>query len=217
MKKGCIIFDMDGLLIDSEPLWEEAGKLVLERYGVHLSEDDYASSVGLRTQEWIELWFETFKIDAPVEEGIQYVIEIATQLILEKGELMPGVERVLKMLKEAGYTLGLASSSPMSLIEAATKRFNIDQYFEQKSSAEFLSFGKPHPQVYIECAQALGYLPYHCIAFEDSFNGMIAAKAARMKCIVIPAAILQEETRWQAADARLKSLEEFELELLDRI
>lgn len=217
MKTGCVIFDMDGLLVDSEPLWEEAGKEILLKHGVVLSENDYASSVGLRTQEWIELWFENFKINASVEEGIKDVVEAATAMIIEKGKLMPGVIETLTAIQSAGHTIGLASSSPMSLINAVTHEFGINEFFKNKSSAEFLEFGKPHPQVYIDCAQSLGYVPHHCVAFEDSFNGMIAAKAARMKCIVVPTKIQWQEKKWQAADYQLETLEHFRIEMLESL
>ncbi len=214
MNTGCVIFDMDGLLIDSEPLWEQAGNAVLAGYGVTLTGEEYTSSVGLRTKEWIELWFEQYQIKAPVQEGIEAVETLATQYIVEKGSLMPGVAHTLSLLEEAGYTIGLASSSPMRLITAAVEQFKISQYFKVKSSAEHLEFGKPHPQVYINCAKELGFQPHHCLAFEDSFNGMIAAKAARMKCIVVPAALFHSQVRWQAADAQLKSLEEVTADLI---
>ena len=77
------------------------------------------------------------------------------------------------------------------------------------TSAEDLPYGKPHPQVYLNCANALQVAPVNCVCFEDSFNGMVAAKAARMKCVVVPHASEQDHAKWGAADLKLNSLEQF--------
>ena len=90
-----------------------------------------------------------------------------------------------------------------------TDKLNIGHYLDATASAEHLPFGKPHPQVYMDCAAALGAHPLECLCFEDSFNGLIAAKAARMRCVVIPVADQYTLPKWGAADLKLHSLEEF--------
>ena len=92
--------------------------------------------------------------------------------------------------------------------------WNFENSFDAITSAEKLPFGKPHPEVYINCAAELGLKGMECIAFEDSFNGMIAAKAARMKCVVVPAATAYDHPKWNAADLKLRSLLEFDEEKL---
>jgi sugar-phosphatase len=93
-------------------------------------------------------------------------------------------------------------------------KLEIGHYFDAFASAEHLPFGKPHPQVYMDCARALSANPLHCIAFEDSFNGLIAAKAARMKCVAIPVQDQYHLPKWGAADLKLNSLLEFDDEQL---
>ena len=141
--------------------------------------------------------------------------EVVIEKIRSKGEEMDGVHYALELLKTSGYKIGLATSSPSKLIDVVVDKLNIRNYFSAFASAEHLVYGKPHPQVYIDCAISMNCSPADCICFEDSFHGMIAAKAARMKCIVIPALVMRDELRWHAAD--LHSLEELTAELLEEI
>jgi sugar-phosphatase len=212
------IFDMDGLLIDSEPLWYEAAVEVFTPLGITLSPESYASSIGLRTKEFVAWWLNQYRVDpsqsATVEKQIN---DVVIEKISIKGEAMEGVYHVLELLKSKGFSIGLATSSPTRLIDVVVDKLNIRDYFSAFASAEHLIYGKPHPQVYIDCAIALNCSPTDCICFEDSFHGMIAAKAARMKCIVIPATFMRDESRWNAADLQLNSLVGLTEELLDKI
>jgi sugar-phosphatase len=218
MHLNTVIFDMDGLLIDSEPLWKEAGEETLANYGIQLTEEQYHSSTGLRTPEWIDHWFSYFRIDkryAP--QSIVAIENSALAKIQEKGIAMPGVDYIFPLLEKKAFRIGLASSSPMRLIEVVVKKLKIESYLHAITSAESLPFGKPHPQVFIECAQSLNAHPSQCLVFEDSFNGMIAAKAAKMRCVVIPPDTLHEGGQWGAADLKLRSLADFNEEMLLRL
>jgi len=116
---------------------------------------------------------------------------------------------VLQYAKQKGYRIGIATSSPMRLAQVVIKALGIGQYIEAVSTAEHLAFGKPHPEVYINCAAMLGAKPEDCLCFEDSFNGMIAAKAAKMRCVVVPAHSQLQLSRWSAADLKISSLQNF--------
>jgi len=215
MKFSAAIFDMDGLLIDSEPLWYEAAREVMTDLGVDLDEAAYATTVGLRTKEFLEHWFSIFNIDSSL---LQATDDDITQRVIrkfrEKGSLMPGVREVLELLSGMGFRIGLATSSPRSLIDAMLETTGLQGQFEAITSAEHLPYGKPHPQVYLDCADILGVPPYNCICFEDSFNGMIAVKAARMKCVVIPAPDTIHRSVWETADKKLPSLTDFTEDVL---
>lgn len=218
MKLEAVIFDMDGLLIDSEPLWQEAGKATLQEFGKELTAQQYHSSTGLRTEEWIEHWFHHFHIDmqyAPA--AVTTIIDKAIALIDEKAEPMPGVDHAISICRQLNLTIGLATSSPLSLVKVVLEKLSLQNTFNAITSAEHLPFGKPNPQVYMNCADALQISPVHCTAFEDSFNGMIAAKAARMKCVVIPAAADFAHPKWKAADQILSSLEEVNSHLFENL
>ncbi len=213
-----VLFDMDGLLIDSEPLWQEAGMELLKQYGIDLTEDDYHTTMGLRTPEWLDHWFNHFNIpkDA-IRTAINEIEENALAKIKSRGIAMPGVETVFNFFAERDYRIAIASSSPMRLIDAVSSMLHVDRYLHNKTSAEKLPYGKPHPQVFIECAAALHIAPSHCVVFEDSFNGMIAAKAAKMKCVIVPAPHVHHYTKWDAADLKLSRLDEFDAEKLQRL
>ncbi|MBC7901975.1 MAG: hexitol phosphatase HxpB [Gemmatimonadaceae bacterium] len=204
-----VIFDMDGLLIDSEPLWEEAGKETLKEFRINLTADQYHESTGLRSREWILHWFGYFGIDlAHAEAAENAILKKAIEKIGNNARPMPGAEHVVNLFIEKEFRIGIASSSPLELIEMVVQKLGIGAYITAKASAEHLAYGKPHPEVYLNCAAALGAAPSSCICFEDSFNGMIAAKAARMKCVVVPQ-VQKQHVKWGAADLKISSLLNF--------
>jgi sugar-phosphatase len=215
MKTKAVIFDMDGLLIDSEPLWQEAGSETLSEFGINLTAEQYHTSTGLRTEEWIQHWFHYFGLPmAHAPKAVETIIQKAITKIDANGMAFPGADSIIPFIKSHSLKVGLATSSPLSLVEVVLKKLQLENSFDAITSAEQLPFGKPHPEVYLNCATALGAKGMECIAFEDSFNGMIAAKAARMKCVIIPAAADYHHPKWNAADLKLQSLKEFTEEQL---
>ncbi len=216
MKLEAVIFDMDGLLIDSEPLWEQAGAELLHEFGITLTAEQYQHSTGLRTEEWIQYWFRFFKIDEKyAPKAVADIIDKAIEKIEKHGYAMPGVPGILSFFKERGVKMAIATSSPLALADIVVEKLNIRHYLSAITSAEKLPYGKPHPEVYLNCAATLGASPVQCICFEDSFNGMIAVKAARMKCVAVPMAAAYHLDRWNAADLKIPSLEKFSDEQLN--
>lgn len=210
MRLNTVIFDMDGLLIDSEPLWGEAADEIFREYGVRLSEEQYKTTTGLRTREFVHWWFTYFQIgDEELARAEKKIIDLVIDKVKVKGSVMPGVKYIFDFFKRKGMKIGLATSSPHELIEVVTIMCGIRNELQAISSAEDMEYGKPHPMVYLDCAQKLGTHPTQCVCFEDSFNGMIAAKAARMKCVVVPHISQLKEDRWAAADLKLSSLQNF--------
>ncbi len=213
MKITTVIFDMDGLLIDSEPLWYEAANEALRNHGVSISPEAYVTTTGLRTKEFLQHWMGLFNIDSSNADQLEDDINKSViQKVLTKVEIMPGVQHAIDLVVSLGMNIGLASSSPQSLIDAMLIRTGFHGIFKATTSAEFLAYGKPHPQVFITCAEALNVSPEECICIEDSFNGLIAAKASKMKCIVVPHHEQYLQLRWNAADIKLKSLLELKTE-----
>lgn len=218
MQPTTIIFDMDGLLIDSEPLWGEAADEVFSQYGFSLTQQQHQLTTGLRTREFLEWWFQFHQIDlqqVPIAEAA--ILETVVEKVRQYGKPMPGVEHIINFCLQRHYKIGLATSSGQALINVVVEKLGIGKHLHATASAEQLPFGKPHPQVYLNCAEALNSHPTECLCFEDSFNGMIAAKAARMKCVVVPAPHDQNNPRFQAADLRLSSLQNFNDLLLESL
>ncbi|WP_298390863.1 hexitol phosphatase HxpB [Hydrotalea sp.] len=210
MAINTVIFDIDGLLIDSEPLWKEAADEIFIHYQIQLTEAQYHTTTGLRTKEFVAAWFSKFKIpDTEITVAEKKIVEKVAAKITEKGNPMPGVGYIFDFFQSRQFKIGLASSSPQFIIDQVIQQLNISSFLTATASAENLPYGKPHPEVYLNCAAALKSQPTECICFEDSFNGMIAARAARMKCVVIPVYYQQKEERWNAADLKLSSLQNF--------
>ncbi|MEM6159508.1 hexitol phosphatase HxpB [Erwinia sp. P6884] len=203
------IFDMDGLLIDSEPLWDRAEMDIFSTLEVDLSRrGELPDTLGLRIDQVVRMWYETLPWNGPSQQEVtQRIITRALNLVQETRPLLPGVESALKLCKAEGLKIGLASASPLHMLEHVLEMFNLRDYFDAVVSAESLPYSKPHPQVYLDAAAQLGVDPLNCVALEDSVNGMIATKAARMRSVVIPAPDFADDARWALADVQLSSLE----------
>lgn len=204
------IFDMDGLLIDSEPLWNEAADEIFKQYGIRITAEQYTTTTGMRIKEFVLYWFA--KNNIPPQNAVKAeedIIQLVIEKVSTKARPMPGLEHIFNFFISRRYKIGLASSSPLSLIDVVINKLGIRDHLNAVCSAALLPYGKPHPQVYLDCAAILQSDPHHCICFEDSFNGLIAAKAAGMKCVVIPAHHDSTKPKFAAADLKLSSLQNF--------
>ncbi|HEG4391699.1 TPA: hexitol phosphatase HxpB [Morganella morganii] len=204
------VFDMDGLLIDSEPFWLQSENQVFSSIGLDMSlRDKLPDLLGLRIDQVVELWYQVSPWQTPSkEEVIQRIIDSTIAMVKKERPLLPGVEHALSLCQSQGLKIALASASPFYMLESVLEMFNIRHYFDAVVSAGDLPYSKPHPQVYLNAAEALGVPPVQCVALEDSVNGMIACKAARMRSIVVPSAEMAADPRWSLADYRLSSLSE---------
>ena len=206
-----VIFDMDGLLVDSEPLWIEAMQEVLETVGVKITAELAAATTGLRTVEVVSYWYDYFKWEGKTKQQIcDEIMESVSHKLITQGKPMEGLHYILEFFSKKGLKTGLASSSPGCFIRLVLDHFKIKPFFQVISSAEHEPFGKPHPAVYLACAKELESNPLHCLAFEDSINGMVAAKAARMKVVVIPELHNRQNPKYVLADLKLDKLMEFQ-------
>jgi sugar-phosphatase len=210
MEKSAVSFDIDGLLSNREPLWNKAATEIFRQYGILLNEEQYAITTGLRSKEFVAHWLLLHKVPASeFDRAEQKIITLALDMIDKEANLMPGVQNVFEFFIKKEFKMGLATSSPMELIEWVKDKLGIRSYIHASCSAQQLPFAKPHPQVYLDCAAAMHTNPLACICFEDSFYGMIAAKAARMTCVVVPSAEHLKLEHWGAADLKLSSLQNF--------
>jgi HAD superfamily hydrolase (TIGR01509 family) len=201
-----IIFDLDGLLIDSEPLWQAAEINVFTDSGIHLTPADCVRTQGFRVAEVVRYWAEQGSWTADEEASLVNAIKgKVKQLVVERGVLMPGAMNAIERAHRFA-PLALASSSPIDIIQSVLAHFGLSDAFAYVVSADNLEFGKPHPAVFIDAAVALGCGPESCIVFEDSLNGVVAAKAARMTCVAVPSSIQVRDARYCIADVMIQSL-----------
>jgi HAD superfamily hydrolase (TIGR01509 family) len=205
-----VIFDMDGVIIDSEPLWRKAMIAGFNDIGIDFTEEDCRKTTGMRFKEVIAHWFAHHDITEHSQEELDYnVITHLIELINIEGKPMTGLMETLKILKEKNYKVGLATSSNNKLVEAVLNKLQIHHYFSAITSAEHLQFGKPHPEVFLNCAHYLQTAPKDCIVIEDSINGIIGAKAAQMQVVAIPDAQHADDPLFVLADHNFNNLLEF--------
>jgi sugar-phosphatase len=211
-----VIFDMDGVLIDSEPLWQAAEIEVFGQVGVSLDAERCRETQGLRIDEMVRYWFVREPWSAATEMDVVVGVERAVSAAVRaRGRALPGALTAPRAVRERGLRCGLASSSPMSIIRATLDRLGLGDVFESVHTASDHPRGKPHPAVYLAAAEALGVAPERCAAIEDSTNGLISCRAAGMYAIAVPEPSRRADPRFSIADARLASLEELPALLSD--
>jgi sugar-phosphatase len=209
------LFDMDGLLIDSEVLWHEAEVEIFGALGVDLDEATDRSTKGLFVTEVVEYWYARYPWSGPsTSEVVDMLLARVGELVETKGRLLPGAVRAIELTSARG-PVALASSTPLFLIERCLAHFGLDDRFLSLHSAEFEPFGKPHPGVFLTAAAALGVAPDRCLVFEDSSAGVLAAKAGRMTVVAVPTASDRSLAAFSLADLVLDSLEDLSEEWLD--
>lgn len=212
------IFDLDGLLINSEPFWQRAEMEVFPTVGLHLTVEDCKKTQGFRIDEAVAYWYHKHPWDGhSIKDISSMVVNRLLQLVRAEGKPMPGVLETLSFFKGRKIPMAVASSSNLHIIETALEALNIQHYFDEVCSAQFEEYGKPHPAVFINTAQKLKTATVDCIVFEDSFYGLIAAKAAKMKAVAVPEPLHYNDPKFAFADINLRSLEEWNDEVFQQL
>ncbi|HOX44897.1 MAG TPA: hexitol phosphatase HxpB [Myxococcota bacterium] len=202
-----VLFDMDGVLIDSEPLWARAEVEVFGQVGLRLTLDEARDSMGLRTEEVVAFRFARTPWPGPSPAEVGQRLDARVQrLVRAEGRALPGAREAVAAVRARGLKLALASSSSHAMIDAVLARLGLERAFDHRQSADGEPLGKPHPAVFIAAAGALGVPASACLVVEDSLRGLVAAKAASMRCLVVPDETGRGDPRFALADARLPSL-----------
>jgi HAD superfamily hydrolase (TIGR01509 family) len=211
------IFDMDGLLIDSEPLWQEAEINCFKPLGVPVTVELCRATAGQRLDEVLELWHDRFGWTGPsCKEMHQRIMLEVTRLMMDRGEALPGVIEQMNSLQAAGLKLAIASSSPPELIAAVVGKLGLADYLAVTHSGTHELRGKPDPAVFLSTAGKLGVAPENCLVFEDAPAGVMAGHRAGMYVVAVPSVFDMDDPGFSVADQVLESLLDFNLDALDR-
>lgn len=214
MHQKAIIFDMDGVIIDSEKLWKQAEKEVFSSLGVNVSDADSEITKSMTTSEVTQFWFNKFPWkNKKMEDVEQRVISRVIELIHSEDCKINGVKEFIKKLKEKNFKIGLATNSPYEIIPTVLQKLDVLELFDTISSAEHEINGKPHPAIYLKTAAKLNIAAENCIAIEDSYSGMLAAKNAGMKVIAFTNGNI--EINFDIADLKINHFEEFDIDRLN--
>ncbi len=183
---SAIIFDLDGILADSEPCWDKIDAALLAEYGVTYLGEHHREVLGINYRLAIEFYQRTFGIAASAEAMMRRRGEIATEFFAEKIDLFPSARDTLETLKEAGLKLAVGTSSVGSSARPFLQRHNIAKFFDTVVTGEEVEHGKPAPDIYLRVAEKMGVAPDRCLVVEDSLSGIASAKAAKMRVAAIP-------------------------------
>jgi sugar-phosphatase len=209
------LFDMDGLLIDSEVLWHKAEVEIFGSLGVPLSESENRSTKGIFVSDVVDDWYARYPWNGPnTDEVVEMLLERVGALVESDGRLLPGAIRAIELTSARG-PIALASSTPLSLIRRSLAHFDLTDRFASVSSAESEPYGKPHPAVFLSAAASLGVEPTRCLVFEDAASGVIAARAASMRVVAVPSPEDRGAVEFLLADLVLASLDELSPTWLD--
>lgn len=184
-----VVFDMDGVLIDSEPLWHEAEIDAFSAHGVALTAEDCLETTGVRIDAVVRHWQARHPdrlggVDAPAL--VEAIVAGVVRRVLDRGEPMPGAFAALDAVAAAGLKAGLASSSPPAIIAAVLRTLDVETRFGAVHSAWGLPRGKPDPAVYVAACASLDVAPAYAVAVEDSQSGLLAGLAAGMMVVAVP-------------------------------
>ncbi|MFE4496768.1 HAD family hydrolase [Streptomyces niveus] len=182
-----VVFDLDGTLVDSEPNYYEAGRRLLARHGVpDFSWEHHTRYIGISTRETLEGLRAEYGIGAPVDELLVLKDRLYLELARASTEVFPEMREFVELLYAQGVPMAVASGSSRAAIEAVLGATGLDRYVTLYVSAEEVPHGKPEPDVFLEAARRLGADPAECVVLEDAAPGVVAARAAGMRCVAVP-------------------------------
>ena len=208
-----VIFDMDGVLADSEPLYHLSLNQVLQSHGHSLTDEDNRIILGTTVDFTWQTLKERFRLDGEIEDWIGVYDEVLLKNLKENIEPSPGLYALLDSLDARGLPFGLASSSQANWVDVILTILGVKERFRVVMSGDMVTNGKPAPEIYLTAAGKLGVEPARCLVFEDSPHGIQAGKAAGMTVV----AVLTDMTRdmdVSLADHHIESLSDFDLALL---
>ena len=212
-----VIFDMDGLLVDSEPYWDKARSIMAAEAGKTWNEDDHKAVMGVSTREWSTYMITRLELDMSPEAVEEHIIAQMVALYEKQIPYLPGASEAVA-LSAAKYPTGLASGSPRRLIDTVTNDIALRGKFKTIISGDQVAHGKPAPDIYLETATAMGVRPEECVCLEDSGNGILAGKNAGMRVIAVPDdRFAPAPEKLNKADVVIDGLQHFSIEIIENL
>jgi len=210
-----VIFDMDGVLIDSEPLWHQAEQQILGGLGIDFNKPPLLQSTGLTTATVIDHWYQHQPWpELSPQQVHQQIIDFVADGVASNGTPKTGLLALLAENARRQLKMAVATNSPKVLLDTTLARLEIEPYFQARCHVELVRHGKPAPDIYLLAASKLGVAPEHCLVFEDSFAGVTAAKAAGMTVVAIPAEHEWQHSKFAIADYKIRCFTEFDWQQL---
>ncbi|MBO1924411.1 hexitol phosphatase HxpB [Thiomicrorhabdus sp. 6S3-12] len=210
-----VIFDMDGLIVDSEPYWKQAEKQVFTSLGCEVTVEDQLHTACLTTRAVTDYWYEKSPWSILTKQQAENaVVEEVNELLRKQCQAKPGFFDALEVCRSADAKVGLASNAPLRLCHTVVSSLSCQDVFECVLSAEMVSAGKPQPHIYHRALETLQVTGSHALALEDSPTGAMAARTAGMRVIGVPSEPRYRRPMQGLADKVLHSLDQFSLEHL---
>lgn len=218
MKLKGVIFDMDGVIVNSEPVHFAAETEILNSLGIFMSKEELHKFVGLAMDKFWMRMKSAYPLKQSVEELLAYDTKIRTFYFsnYKNFETLPGVRRLMENIKSFSVPMALASSSHPNLIDIVLERLDYEKFFSYRISGFDIKRGKPDPDIFLSAAEKLGTAPGYTVVIEDSGNGVLAAKAAGMKCVgyINPRSGKQDLS---SADICIDDFGDIDVHVLDRL
>lgn len=208
-----LIFDMDGVVVESEPLHLIAYQRILSSFNIPYAAEDNREFLGRKDIVIASVLIERHSIPHSPHSFVEAKENILFELLKTQGMARPGLSEILNSAKKLGLPMAIASSATMPTIQLVVDTLGIREYFQTLTSGDEVANGKPAPDVFLLAAKRLGVEPADCLVIEDTLNGVLAAKAAGMKCIAIPCETTMHQDH-SMADSRLMSLTEIDLSVI---
>lgn len=201
-----VVFDLDGLLIDSEPVQIAAWETFLDRYGRSLRSSLLQRMFGLRVWDSARLLVDELDLPLSVDEVVRERDALFFELLPGRLREMPAAAATVRALATRGFPLGLATSGHRRYVDVALRELELEGAFDAEVTGDMIEQGKPAPDIYLAAADRLDIKPEHCLALEDAPLGIASAKAAGMICLAIPNEMTSELAGLGRADGVLESL-----------
>src|SRR3954462_1108230 len=212
MSIRAVIFDLDGILADSEPWWNDIDATLLGEYGVTYRGEYHRDVLGVNYRLAIEFYKKAFRVSAPTEDMMHRRGEIAAEFFATRIGLFPSVAEILQQLAEMKLRLAVGTSSVSTSARPFLDRHGLTKFFDVIVTGDEVEHGKPAPDIYLRAAEKLAIGPESCLVTEDALSGIAAAKAAKMRVAAIPDKRFVDPRDYQnAADYLLNSLTDIPL------